>query len=690
MNEEKICSKVPNQSGGIDYVLKNGTYLNEVIDFLPNGIINKGVTGIGATTLEIKCSRHSIIIQPLKATAELKSVKEDNLFFYNVSIKTIDSLLDDYLNDSSKHFKKIILVVDNLGRLISKLGEESKNFYLLFDEIDFMQGSSTYRRSIEEAVDIAKVHGNFAFITATYLEHSDPELELLPKTSFKYENSIDINLLVRYISDSKVDVLRKVNVTLNHLYSYLVHSLPKDNDHYMIAINNLAYIEKIADALITLGILEKDDISLHVSENIQDNKEIINKYSAKRLVSDTFPTRVNFITSAFFNGYDINETLPFNLILFSSPIKDGMLLTPHEILQIYGRNRNINGIKDFILFTHDITSNELDFPEFIQFDKDKWMEFANVQFESMLCETKKQSKYLKNNNLEKTAIKKLFDYGFEQRSEYAQYLTRLKNKSAYYHEVRGVDKQLVPAISYFKIDYWLHFYGSLKQSSLMVKNNSVEDGEEYSSIQNEYMDLVLSKYSIKSKLLTSPYTFRRMEELKKSFKDRMEESITTLKKNRFNVNFTYSPFTKNLLDIIIAANKKYKRESIIETLDIIDKKSELDLLNQYVNITGGKKKSAFLFLLERDIDEKKSYSTLELEKIIKDVFAELNLTPLRGKEKLSMQRLRVYFGVNYKFTQTSKNSRKKGGKNYILTKHEPFPSLVKKDKVVYIEESFIL
>ena len=69
-DESFIVDSTLNDSGGYDFVLKNGTWLGDVLEFLPNGIINKGITGIGATTLELNCDRNSIIIQPLKMTVE--------------------------------------------------------------------------------------------------------------------------------------------------------------------------------------------------------------------------------------------------------------------------------------------------------------------------------------------------------------------------------------------------------------------------------------------------------------------------------------------------------------------------------------------------------------------------------------------------------------------------------------------
>ena len=49
--------------------LEDGDKLGDFFNCLPYGIINKKITGIGATTLELKSNRNSIIVLPTKALA---------------------------------------------------------------------------------------------------------------------------------------------------------------------------------------------------------------------------------------------------------------------------------------------------------------------------------------------------------------------------------------------------------------------------------------------------------------------------------------------------------------------------------------------------------------------------------------------------------------------------------------------
>ena len=99
--ENRIKSESQNSSGGIDYILENETWLGDSFSYLPTGIIDKRETGIGATTLEIKSKRHSIIIEPLKITVVEKAINNPNVFAFLVEEKDIYIKLHVYLKDNS-------------------------------------------------------------------------------------------------------------------------------------------------------------------------------------------------------------------------------------------------------------------------------------------------------------------------------------------------------------------------------------------------------------------------------------------------------------------------------------------------------------------------------------------------------------------------------------------------------------
>ena len=694
IKKKKIITKTPNESGGIDYILKNGSYLKEVIPFLPRGIINKGVTGIGATTLEIECLRHSIIVQPLKVTAIAKSKKHEELIFFDsqTTSKELYKQLDASELNGKFPFKKIILVIDNLSKLVQELGEQISEYFILFDEIDFMQGSSTYRSAIEEGVDISKEHGNFAFITATYLEHTDPELSQLPRTSFKYEVSEPIDLFVKYYS-AKLPVRAKYSATLNQVYSYLTDTLPKSKCKFLVAINSVSSIEKMADALVLNNIVTKEEISINVSQGVAENLEVVDKFSGKYISDDKLPCKVNFITSAYFNGYDIIEEQPYELLLFSSPIKEGLLLTPHEILQIHGRNRVKDGISKAILFIHDIVKSELPIENFVDFTKEQWLDYAESQLNAANCEFEHQAKYLSKLNNQGQAIQKLFEASFEERRQQGYYFARKRNVNALASELGYKRIELKPAISYFKIDYWIHYYKALNFSALGEETDFVDasNGEEFSAVFSKelgYVHLTLSEYNINSQFFQEKYPYLKIGSERKSFKESLKVAMDLLKKYQFKNNeIQFIGLTSTVHQIFISGINQYTVNSVVECISKIKSKQELNLLSNYFKLNAVKSKSIYLFALkEHGLKEGVPYSTTELSKIIVETFLALN-KPIRKGQELSLQKIKANLGTAYCFVQTSESVKKKGEKYNKLKAHNPFPTLVRKKNLLAIEEN---
>jgi hypothetical protein len=686
---DKVKAITTNNTGGLDYILVNGTKLGEInqdLPFLPNGIINKGVTGIGATTMEIEAPRHSIIIQPLKVTAQSKSLKHKELIFFdsNTPSKQLFKQLEAREKDDKFPFKKIILVIDNLKKLIKELGTDFLEYFMLFDEIDFMQGSSTYRSAIEEGVDIAKKHKNFAFITATYLEHSDPELASLPITTFKYESPEPLNLNVYYVSWNETARI-KFKTTLNRLYSYLCKELPINNCKFLVAINSVYSIEKVAKALVDGGIISSGDISINISQGIADNNELISKYSGKLIEQDKLPCKLNFISSAYFNGYDIIETEPYQLILFSSPIKEGLLLTPHEILQIYGRNRNKNGVSSAILFIHDIVQSELSVPEFIDFTQQDWLEFAGNQLNAAKCEFEHNAKYLSTKNNEQAlSIQKLFQIGFEQRVQNSYTFTRLRNENALGCELDFEKMSLFPAISYFKIDYWIHYYNALKTSALseywnFINEDKTEVETELFSFELSYVHEKLAEYNIQASFYRNKIPFLKIEQLKKSFKEMVLESLEIIKKTKLEDNLKpFSGLTNKIYQVYELGRKHFNTIILTNCIKKLKNKKELELLLAYLKSITKDEHSLFLYALKNQgLKENIAYSTGQLGEIIIQAYLSLNRPMLKGAT-LSLQKIRLILGIYFKLQVSSEGVAKKGQKYYKLKPYNPFPSLVKK------------
>jgi len=167
------------------YILQNDTHISDSFEYLPNGRIDKRVTGIGATYSELKANRHSIIVEPLRAIASFKAYKHDAIYvgsktkYHNKPLSTknlAESVLDITVTNKPV---KIMVVADSLPRVIEALGINffKDDFFFMVDEIDTFQVDSGYRESLEQVIDIYFKFKNRCVVSATLREFTNPKLK---------------------------------------------------------------------------------------------------------------------------------------------------------------------------------------------------------------------------------------------------------------------------------------------------------------------------------------------------------------------------------------------------------------------------------------------------------------------------------------------------------------------------------
>jgi len=105
----------------VDLVIKR-VKLSDVFGKIPHGHVIKSETGMGATTLELRAERNSIIVQPLKITASAKAVKHPESIYVGSATneygRVSNKRLLAYCKDPAIKYKKILVVADSLPRVI--------------------------------------------------------------------------------------------------------------------------------------------------------------------------------------------------------------------------------------------------------------------------------------------------------------------------------------------------------------------------------------------------------------------------------------------------------------------------------------------------------------------------------------------------------------------------------------------
>lgn len=322
-------------------VFKQGYKLGQLLDRVPYGIIDKSITGIGATTLEINTElRNSIIVVPTKALAYNKCKSTNNVRseYYCMYVgSSIGDITKDITIDKIKKYidyrgtsvRKFIVVADSLPMLLDFLkilGEDIyRDYFLMVDEIDTMQADSAYRPRLEAVMDYYfrfKFY-NRAAITATMSAFSNPKLENEARVRIEWEVNPkrDIStLFTTYVDDL---AWNEINILLE-----------TDENKILVAYNSL---DGIANIIRHLSIPSSDCGILCSERSIDKAQLYIDDVHNSIGSNGHLLKRVTFMTCAYFAGIDIMDKC--HLITVTSKLQPFTYLSLNRLTQIAGRCR---------------------------------------------------------------------------------------------------------------------------------------------------------------------------------------------------------------------------------------------------------------------------------------------------------------------------------------------------------------
>lgn len=309
----------------------------EGIDQLPFGIFNKNRTGVGATSLELRSERNSIIVCPTRALAYNKYRNHPDKYLYvgspigSLKTTTSNSSINEYMdmiNNKEKMFKKFLVVADSLHLVINYLknrGENLEDYFLMIDEIDSLQSDSSFRPVAEDVIDYYLEHPTQSrcLVSATLKGFSNPQLAGIDIIHAEFSSPKARN--ITSITSSCPDITAAKQIL----------STARDSSQkVMIAYNSISCIKNIIELLKQEG---GDEISSKIAVlcGMYGRKEVGEYYI--ELKGNRLPKQITFITSAYFVGVDINED--FHLISVANTQKTQSLLSIEKIIQIAGRCR---------------------------------------------------------------------------------------------------------------------------------------------------------------------------------------------------------------------------------------------------------------------------------------------------------------------------------------------------------------
>ena len=300
-----------------------------------NTILNKTITGIGATYSEIKAPRHSIIIEPTKPVIYGKSRdpkhKDDNIFGVCQGVYQDD--IEDYIETSLSQHKwiKILTTPESFRKVQDAFDSlyidiRFDGYFLLFDECQKMVKDCDYRSDITLPMDLFFECRDKAIVSATPpTKYADTRFEgfQMIKLCPDYDYRQDLQL---YTTNNVLQRTRE-----------LIESLSSDERPVFFFVNST---DMIYSLMKQLGVMEKS--AVFCSEKSVDK---LRGFKFRKAYEDWEVTRMaryNWLTSRFNSAFDIELTESPNVVMLTECyIAEYTMIDPYmDAVQIVGRFRN--------------------------------------------------------------------------------------------------------------------------------------------------------------------------------------------------------------------------------------------------------------------------------------------------------------------------------------------------------------
>ncbi len=334
----------------IEVILKKGEWLLDVLNrighkMIPsNTILNKTLTGLGATHSEIHSKRNSIIIEPTLPVILGKLNDNENL--EAVYEKCTPHTIKRYL-EMDIPYKKIMTTQESFHKIRKAASELNiniyKEYFCLFDECEKLTQDVDYRRKISQPVYDFFQFEQKAFVSATPLFMSHPKFEEQGFQMIKIVPDYDYKKHMELIVTNSY--YKRLRIVMDNL---------RDSKHICIFFN---VTDGIGDLIENLGIT---DYKVFCSQKSVDKLKRRGLTSAYEQVN--YPlAKYNFFTCRFYSALDIHisKNKPDILILTDLRTAQWTMIDPFtEAIQIQGRFRK-RGNEDvtYNSLTHITTVN---------------------------------------------------------------------------------------------------------------------------------------------------------------------------------------------------------------------------------------------------------------------------------------------------------------------------------------------
>ena len=311
----------------------NKMYYSDYYDYIPTGIVNKKLTGVGISSFALENNDPLVLVVPNVSMIQNKTAQYPNsrrndtiLGFY--SGQTIN-VLKDYLKHTL--VPKVMVTYDSFYKIIPYI---NKDFHIVVDEFSELLDAYGYRdKAINSLLDNVFQFPKLSFVSATPIkkEYLPSKLAELSYTELNWDNLVPVKVVPYNTTKpltAVLNIIKKYKAGLANFYGH-------DSETAYFYVNSVKMIRQIIDKA---GLLPSE-VRI-VCANTPENKKKLDIFDIETTLDPekTF----NFFTSSNFKGSDIYSDTGVAFVVSNNQNIHTLLTIDTDIYQIAGRIRNLN------------------------------------------------------------------------------------------------------------------------------------------------------------------------------------------------------------------------------------------------------------------------------------------------------------------------------------------------------------
>lgn len=342
----------------VKYVPENVEFLTEWNGFeLPKGILNKGVTGCGATSVAIQDEHKTIICSPRINLIKNKVGQHKGLLGVYGEVKNDE--IKAYLDKTET--PKIMVTYDSMPRL-AKLIDDKSDWRVVIDEYQYLLIDSGFRS--DKAIALLDVVNEFDYVTylsATpiadkYIQEME-QFKDVPYTELIWGDRVERIYVEREVSAKPIDNAIKI------VRNYQNGNFPKEGDavskECVIFLNSVTNITNI----INQTKIPPEDVNIIVADT-EENRKLVRQigkgYDIGTIPLEGEPHKMfTFCTSTAFAGCDFYSTCASTFVISDNKKVHTSIDIATELAQIAGRQRlACNPFRKTMVFIYNVDIGE--------------------------------------------------------------------------------------------------------------------------------------------------------------------------------------------------------------------------------------------------------------------------------------------------------------------------------------------